>query len=311
MRCVILVGMAASLGAALRLAPAELAAKTTLLSFARRSTSSTVKEDALSALMQANDRDDQLDAALSVIDAYSRSAFARTRWPLPMPSRRAALGTYNRLLNSMASQDSSTSDGVVAAAARRRFLLVLLRQLSSQKGVWALETEALRRERLTASMDEMLARTPDLETPAYEVISQRGVWEVRRYEEFSVASTARNREVSTDGIQLQASSMRGAGGFQALAGYIFGRNQKGEKMSMTTPVFTRGESSEMSFGASARHHAAPSTLCSQSLVAPSSDRRASIAFLRLLRSSRCWLQSCLRDTGRRMARRHRARLTTA
>ena len=33
--------------------------------------------------------------------------------------------------------------------------------------------------------------------------------------------------------------MSGAGAFQALAGYIFGKNKREEKMAMTTPVFTR------------------------------------------------------------------------
>ena len=33
--------------------------------------------------------------------------------------------------------------------------------------------------------------------------------------------------------------MLGAGAFQALAGYIFGKNKREEKMAMTTPVFTR------------------------------------------------------------------------
>ena len=33
--------------------------------------------------------------------------------------------------------------------------------------------------------------------------------------------------------------MSGAGAFKALAGYIFGKNKREEKMAMTTPVFTR------------------------------------------------------------------------
>ena len=91
------------------------------------------------------------------------------------------------------------------------------------------------------SMEEMLARTPDgLETPRYKVISSAAAWEVREYEEFSVCSTAIDRPVEGgDAPQIQQPSLPAAGGFQALAGYIFGRNEEGEKMAMTTPVLSQ------------------------------------------------------------------------
>ena len=88
-------------------------------------------------------------------------------------------------------------------------------------------------------MEEMLARTPEgLETPKYEVLTSRPTWEVREYLEFSVCTTASARPVEGgDGtVKLQQPSLPNAGGFQALAGYIFGRNQEQEKMAMTTPV---------------------------------------------------------------------------
>ncbi|GMH58568.1 hypothetical protein TrRE_jg11459 [Triparma retinervis] len=59
-------------------------------------------------------------------------------------------------------------------------------------------------------------------------------YEVRSYEPYSVCSLAYEG---------------GPKGFQALAGYIFGRNEEGEKMQMTTPVFMgrEGGGRRMSF----------------------------------------------------------------
>jgi len=73
-----------------------------------------------------------------------------------------------------------------------------------------------------------------LETPSYKVLDAvDGVlsWEVREYNSFSVVSSA-----------MTGSESGGAGAFQALASYIFGRNQDAEKMAMTTPVITTTKS---------------------------------------------------------------------
>ena len=62
---------------------------------------------------------------------------------------------------------------------------------------------------------------------------------MRKYDDFAVVRTARQQAVSGDGVKLGEPKMSGAGAFQALAGYIFGKNKREEKMAMTTPVFTR------------------------------------------------------------------------
>ena len=63
----------------------------------------------------------------------------------------------------------------------------------------------------------MLDRTPEgLETPKYEVLAEKGAWEVREYQEFSVCST-----------EMQ----NGPGAFNTLAGYIFGKNKVALKNS--------------------------------------------------------------------------------
>jgi len=123
-------------------------------------------------------------------------------------------------------------------ASRRRAVLSTLRQLANTRGVLRLEREARRRARLAASFDEMLERTPKIGTPSFEIVSE-GAFQVRRYEDFSVVRTARQQAVSDDGVKLGEPKMSGAGAFQALAGYIFGKNKREEKMAMTTPVFTR------------------------------------------------------------------------
>jgi hypothetical protein len=223
-------------------------ASTLLERLASTRTPEPEKEGALQNLMRSDDREALLDAAVDVIESSGSGLLSGRRWPLPLPSRRAKLGAYSRLLESLLDEEPGSGSRFQQGdrALRRRLLLVLLRQLRSVRGVWALEGEATRRRRLSANMDEMLRRTPvGLETPAYEVEAKRQAWEVRRYGEFSVATTARERAVSEDGIKLGNPTMRSAGGFQALAGYLFGRNQQEEKMAMTTPVLSSG--GEMAF----------------------------------------------------------------
>lgn len=212
----------------------------------RRSTTEA-KEEALRNLQTRADRGEAvLDDALQCINDRAGMLAAR-RWPIPLPSRRAVLGSYGRLLEGMEAE-SPASEEVSDAQRRRRLLLVLFRQLPNTKGTWALEREVTRRRRLSSSIDEMLARTPDgLETPQYDVLDARANWEVRRYAEFSVATTARMRAVSDapGDTKISNPTMSAAGGFQALASYIFGKNQASTKMAMTTPVLST--ESEMSF----------------------------------------------------------------
>ena len=124
-------------------------------------------------------------------------------------------------------------------ASKRRAVLSTLRQLANTRGVLRLEREARRRARLSASFDEMLERTPKIGTPAFDIVEEQPAFQVRKYDDFAVVRTARQRDVSDDGVKLGEPKMSGAGAFQALAGYIFGKNKREEKMAMTTPVFTR------------------------------------------------------------------------
>ena len=65
-------------------------AKALLISLAARGMAEEEKDAALRQLMTSETRDATLDSALELIDeAASASLFARRRWPLPLPSRRA------------------------------------------------------------------------------------------------------------------------------------------------------------------------------------------------------------------------------
>ncbi|KAA8523058.1 hypothetical protein F0562_009481 [Nyssa sinensis] len=76
-------------------------------------------------------------------------------------------------------------------------------------------------------------KTPDLESPKYQILKRTAKYEVRKYTPFIV--------VETDGDKLSGST-----GFNAVAGYIFGKNSTTEKIPMTTPVFTQALDTEMS-----------------------------------------------------------------
>lgn len=198
---------------------------------------------------EAPDRDATLDSALAAVDAAPTGGLAR-RWPLPLPSRRSKLGAYGRLLEELLEEEpggGARFENDASGALRRRFLLVILRQLRAKKGVWALETEARQRRANGERMDEMLRRTPpNLETPTYTVLKSAASlpYEIRQYDEFAVCSTVRERAVSADGPKISMPSMPAAGGFQALAGYIFGGNSASEKMAMTTPVLSTPPSAD-------------------------------------------------------------------
>jgi hypothetical protein len=198
-----------------------------------RSAKPKAREEAITLIteMERDERDAFLDTVSTARETPGNLArrslmrYAPIRWP---------------------ARDVAALDRVLAiggvpddAASKRRAVLSTLRQLANTGGVLKLEREARRRAKLSASFEEMLERTPNIGTPAFEIVDGENSFQVRQYSDFSVVRTARQRDVSADGVKLGEPKMSGAGAFQALAGYIFGKNQRDEKMSMTTPVFTR------------------------------------------------------------------------
>lgn len=89
-----------------------------------------------------------------------------------------------------------------------------------------------------------LKQTPSIETPAYEVLRKAGTYEVRRYKSFPVAEVAMS---SGGGNSISSGGGGGMTAFRSLAGYIFGGNERQERMAMTTPVFTDTARSRMQF----------------------------------------------------------------
>jgi len=172
-----------------------------------------------------------LDALLLQVDSVEHNVWASRRLPVALPSLRLKLGSARRLLKLLENEEAKSVGAVALGAAdddagprRRRALAVLLGHLARQEGgVRGAEKEALKRTKRTSMQEMLTMRTPrDLETPRYTVVDPRRTWEVREYAPFSVCSTP-----MTDGT-----------GFNSLAGYIFGKNQEGTAMKMTTPVMT-------------------------------------------------------------------------
>ena len=202
----------------------------TLLS---RSAKPKAREEAITLIteMERAERDKFLDYVDTVRNTPSKLArrplmrYAPVSWPA------RDLAALDRVLDIGGVPEDEAS--------KRRVVLSTLRQLANTRGVLKLEREARRRARLAASFNEMLERTPKIGTPAFEIIEDGKDFQVRKYDDFAVVRTARQRTVSDDGVKLGEPKMSGAGAFQALAGYIFGKNKREEKMAMTTPVFTR------------------------------------------------------------------------
>lgn len=76
-------------------------------------------------------------------------------------------------------------------------------------------------------------KTPDLETPKYQILKRTADYEVRKYEPFIV-------------VDAKGDKLTGSSGFNNVTGYIFGKNSRAEKIPMTTPVFTQMMDRELS-----------------------------------------------------------------
>ncbi|KAJ4950503.1 hypothetical protein NE237_027335 [Protea cynaroides] len=76
-------------------------------------------------------------------------------------------------------------------------------------------------------------KTPDLESPKYQILKRTANYEVRKYFPFVV-------------VETKGDKLSGSFGFNYVTGYIFGKNSSMEKIPMTTPVFTQAYDSELS-----------------------------------------------------------------
>ncbi len=82
-------------------------------------------------------------------------------------------------------------------------------------------------------------RSDDIEMPEYRVIKKYENVEIRQYPAMVIAQTMLNK--STNQEQM-------SGGFRVIAGYIFGGNERNQKIAMTAPVVMKmGDSASMYF----------------------------------------------------------------
>ncbi|GAX74999.1 hypothetical protein CEUSTIGMA_g2445.t1 [Chlamydomonas eustigma] len=88
--------------------------------------------------------------------------------------------------------------------------------------------------------------TPDLESPQYTLLKRCKDYEIRRYEPFTVAESpsidVKQKAVRPATASFDQTGASGRSGepsaFQALASYLFGKNDRGLVMKMTTPVYS-------------------------------------------------------------------------
>lgn len=89
---------------------------------------------------------------------------------------------------------------------------------------------------LATEAKNVFLETPEgLEGPKYKVLSKSEGYEIRDYEGYNVASTSMSKVGETYSMD---DITKGGAAFNALAAYLFGANDEGRIMDMTTPVST-------------------------------------------------------------------------
>lgn len=228
---------------------------------------SSVLLNKISVLRQKNDTDalnHLLDEILSIIETSKKPLWTRFRITTRL-SKRSRFASLKRLLDMstpVADDESQDSDDAKHGR-RKRALAIALRSLVSNAKdgedqrdligipIRNVEKAAIQDQKVSAS--DMDSRVPaGLETPKYEVITKRQLYEIRKYNSFSVCSVPMSKPrpdaLKTD-ERVSNPQLSGASSFGALAGYLFGKNDAKLSMKMTTPVLTTGdgENKEMSF----------------------------------------------------------------
>jgi SOUL heme-binding protein len=221
------------------------------------STMASMILDDLKDMRQAGTPQDEVDAYLNEIlrkgPDSSLPLWCKPRFMTSM-SKRANLASLQRTLDMTAGPPTENEDDSpeTRQRRRRRALVALLRSLSDadkQSSIVSLEQKAASEMRGRLKGD-LRQRLPEgLETPKYEVLMKvSNNFEIRRYEAFSTCTVSMDEPNSeSSNSQLQKSQVMGAGSFNSLAGYLFGKNQEKEVMKMTTPVLTTQDRKQMSF----------------------------------------------------------------
>ena len=241
------------------------------------STAPALLLDEINVLRKAKNQEELdlcLNELLSVIDyspgttTTSINTKSLPRWTkiksLSRFSKRARLASFIRVLD-MSTPLIEVDENVKVAEdnadakdqRRKRAFLLLLRSLAEQEkkkihnifstpAILKIEKLALRDIKSASNYADIETRVPQgLETPKYEVLKRsKGNCEIRRYSNFAVCTVDMNQvrpanSTATTDAKLSNPQLPGASSFGALAGYIFGKNDRSESMKMTTPVFTK------------------------------------------------------------------------
>lgn len=121
-----------------------------LLRFADHTEPFEEKQYAFQNLLVSQSLDNILDAGLDEISAAAKSPLAKRRLPFRLPSKRAALGCYGRLLAEMASGRLQINGPALyerrdetEAAQERERLFEILSQLREIRGIYRFEGDVL------------------------------------------------------------------------------------------------------------------------------------------------------------------------
>lgn len=139
-------------------------------------------------------------------------------------------------INEIVSDGPKAISGLIS---RGQDLLERAREISQDPSLLQSTLDEAKRE-----AKNILRTTPEgIQTPDYTVLKLTDNYEIRKYSSYSVCST----ELSTDPDQSMMSPLSTGSGFNKLADYIFGNNNKdstSETLSMTTPVIIASGSME-------------------------------------------------------------------
>ena len=209
--------------------------------------------------------DDYLDAILRAGPDARLPVWSRPK-VLGRLSQRSRMFSLRRALDMTTPPSSEIEEGQdekFNKQRRRRALISILNNIANdditnpakKPIIVSIERKAKKASRELST--DLRSRLPEgLESPNYEVLdelkSRKGRVEVRRYDSYSVCSVSMSKprpeesaKAKTD-AKVQMPEMKGASAFGALAGYLFGKNDKEKPMKMTTPVFTGAEESSSS-----------------------------------------------------------------
>jgi len=224
-----------------------LSDKALLLQGALQGSQSSAKQflEDIRSIENEDDRDAQLNEVLDGMEnlpRWARFGFC-TRF-----SKRARRASLARTIDFW-SPPPVASESVDPLRRKRRTLLSVVQALSQDgaKNIRTMERRTKRAQKSSLSASDREDRIPsDLETPNFHVVDTEKLFEVRTYEDFSVCSFEMTSDTEENKEERSSGSIKA---FQALAGYLFGKNKDEVAMKMTTPVLSTGSGTnkQMSF----------------------------------------------------------------